>query len=160
MNGILLQVNIPDLLSGAARKVYETSQKDKSDVLWIPKRLPEEDVSNFGQVAIAVGLMARCVKDSLSASSPYLIARTAGRDATQTLAHNIIHRNNYVLGDAVGDLVQRGLSTKRNLLESFDENDMSFFQAGLHETFRDLKKVQQEWVRTKSKINTLLTVNT
>ncbi|GAU97304.1 hypothetical protein RvY_08625 [Ramazzottius varieornatus] len=143
------QAVFPELLTESSKVAYDTSQEDKSDLVWVPGRLPEEDVTNFGQLAVAVGLMARSADDISSSQSSYTMARVAGRDATQTFAYDIIHRNGYDLQEAVSELVQNGLSTKRNILESFDENDMTFFQAGLHDSVRDLKKIYQEWLPWK-----------
>ncbi|OQV23716.1 putative Metastasis-associated protein MTA1 [Hypsibius exemplaris] len=153
--GTWYQAAIPRLLSAEERAQYESSCTDKATLAWIPNRIPDEDILTFIQAAIAVGLMARCVSASTIASLALreelsTVSKIAGMDCSMVAAYDLLHGNNYDLARSVSALVGEGLWSKRSLLETFDDIDMSFFRIGLHETSRDLKAIHEEWLPWRS----------
>ena len=69
-------------------------------------------------------------------------------DCTLLAAHDLLHGNDYDLTRSVNALVgQASLWSKRTLLETFDETDMTLFRIGLHETGRNLEQIHRHWVR-------------
>lgn len=139
------QATVPPIMTAGQVAAYHRCS-DKATLLWTPNQMSEDSVEHFIRVTMAVGVMARCLAGRSSVESPALVARIAGCDTTHMLACDILHRNKYNLTAALKDLVGKDLKASRSLLETFDDNDMEYFQTGLVETGRNLQAVHEDWV--------------
>ena len=131
--GFRYQADIPVLLSDPLTQ--DTRQeKDLETSVWIPSRIPDEDIEKFLIIARSVGTFARALVDdsnNINRMPLRLGAATASRDITLFHALDTLNTSNYDLSVGISGFVINGRPIVCcDELEAWTAEEANLFQQG------------------------------
>ena len=151
--GSAYQATVPAVLADKADDTRVMS--DLEETLWSPNQ-HSDDVDKFLVVARSVGTFARALDCSSSVKQPslHMSAAAASRDITLFHAHNLLHKHDYKLEEAVKALVpSSGPVLCRDEMEDWSSSEANLFEEAIEKYGKDFGDIRRDFLPWKSMKN-------
>ncbi|KAI6645652.1 Metastasis-associated protein MTA3-like [Oopsacas minuta] len=150
--GFRYQAEIPPLLTDPLTEDHR-EVLDLETPVWVPSKIPDEDIEKFLIIARSVGTFARALVDdsnNINRMPLRLGAATASRDITLFHALDTLHAANYDLAAGISGFVINGRPIVCcDELEAWTAEEANLFQQGLLEQ-KDFLYIQRKFFPKKS----------
>merc|ERR1719166_519245 len=127
------------------------------DLQWSPHNELEADkIDQFVIIARSVGTFARALDCSSSVKQPslHMSAAAASRDVTLFHAHNLLHKHDYNISDALKALVPTtGPMLCRDEMEDWSASEANLFEEAIEKYGKDFNDIRKDFLPWKTMKN-------
>ncbi len=162
-----LQATVPSVLGEGEEDGRGDGDKDENglllpdleDRLWVPEgknTLDDVDIDKFLIIARSVGTFARALDCSSSVKQPslHMSAAAASRDVTLFHAHQLLHKHNYDIAEALKALVPTtGPMLCRDEMEDWSASEANLFEEAIEKYGKDFNDIRKDFLPWKSMKN-------
>jgi len=165
--GSTYQASIPSVIGDKDDDGRGDGEKDENGLLipeleerlWVPhgkNKLADMDTDKFLIIARSVGTFARALDCSSSVKQPslHMSAAAASRDVTLFHAHQLLHKHNYDIADALKMLVPTtGPMLCRDEMEDWSASEANLFEEAIEKYGKDFNDIRKDFLPWKSMKN-------
>merc|ERR1719266_2608136 len=165
--GSTYQATIPSVIGDNDDDGRGDGDKDENGLLlpeleerlWVPRgknKLNGEDIDKFLIISRSVGTFARALDCSSSVKQPslHMSAAAASRDVTLFHAHNLLHKHDYNISDALKALVPTtGPMLCRDEMEDCSASEANLFEEAIEKYGKDFNDIRKDFLPWKSMKN-------
>lgn len=165
--GSTYQATIPSVIGDNDDDGRGDGDKDENGLLlpeleerlWVPRgknKLNDVDIDKFLIIARSVGTFARALDCSSSVKQPslHMSAAAASRDVTLFHAHQLLHKHNYDIADALKMLVPTtGPMLCRDEMEDWSASEANLFEEAIEKYGKDFNDIRKDFLPWKSMKN-------
>lgn len=165
--GSTYQASIPSVIGDKDDDGRGDGERDENGLLlpeleerlWVPhgkNKLADMDTDKFLIIARSVGTFARALDCSSSVKQPslHMSAAAASRDVTLFHAHQLLHKHNYDIADALKMLVPTtGPMLCRDEMEDWSASEANLFEEAIEKYGKDFNDIRKDFLPWKSMKN-------
>merc|ERR1719266_710114 len=165
--GSTYQASIPSVIGDKDDDGRGDGDKDENGLLlpeleerlWVPRgknKLNDVDIDKFLIIARSVGTFARALDCSSSVKQPslHMSAAAASRDVTLFHAHQLLHKHNYDIAEALKMLVPTtGPMLCRDEMEDWSASEANLFEEAIEKYGKDFNDIRKDFLPWKSMKN-------